>query len=386
MSLRVGVNARLLAAPTLRGWNRYTVNLLTELLRREVEVVLYSDQPVHADHLARFGSGNYSVQVSPPMRYFQWEQRWLPAQCGRDRVDVLHSPFNFGLPWSSPCPRVLTLHDAIDQLYYGRRKFLGGVKPIDLLNRLRHWASRQHADAIITVSRHARGDLIEGLGLPASKIRVIYEAADPRFLEPVGEEDRARTARKFGLDLPYIFYVGGWEERKNIPFLLNAFARAELAGVDLVLAGGRDDQRAELTRQAESLGILGRLRLLGWVDEADLPALYSGALGFAYPSEYEGFGLQICEAMALGCPVLAARATSLTEILGEGGETFSLTDTNELSALLKRLAVDDGYRSELKQRARTRSADFTWSRAADETIDVYRSLLSEASCVHVAQS
>ncbi len=380
MSLRVGINARLLAASTLRGWNRYTVNLLAELAGRDIDLVLYSDREIHCDHLNRLDLNGVAVRISPAMRYSQWEQFWLPRQCVRDRVDILHSPFNFGLPWYSACPRVLTLHDAIDQLYYGPEKGFRRWLPREVISALRHWASRTRANAIIAVSEHARNDLIHGLGLSSSKVSVIAEAADPSFLKPVTDQDRLRVRQAFALNMPYVFYVGGWEQRKNIPFLLRSFAQAELSGIELVLAGGREDQRAELTRLAHELGIADRLRLLGWVDETDLPALYSGALGFCYPSKYEGFGLQLCEAMALGCPVLAARATCLPEVLGSGGETFTLEDPNELVGLLQRLARDPDYRNNLAERAKTRSADFSWARTADRTIEVYQSLISEAAC------
>ncbi len=121
----------------------------------------------------------------------------------------------------------------------------------------------------------------------------------------------------------YVFFVGGWERRKNVPFLMREFAAADLDGVNLVLGGGTDPQRAELTQLADELHIADRTTMLGWIDDEDLPAIYSGALCFAYPSEYEGFGLQLCEAMATGCPTFASRATCLPEILGDGGETFA---------------------------------------------------------------
>ena len=130
-----------------------------------------------------------------------------------------------------------------------------------------------------------------------------------------------------------------------------------------------------LTDLARNLGLGDRLHLLDWVEEEDLPALYAEALAFAYPSEYEGFGLQLCEAMAVGCPTLAARATCLPEVLGIGGATFSLDDPAELAALLRRVATDDAFRADLSARARARSSAFSWRRTAEETIAVYHQLL-----------
>lgn len=377
-ALRVGFNARLLHSPDLRGWNRYTVNLLAELPGSGVEPVLYSDRPVHPDHLDRLPAGSYRVRVGPVRPYAAWEQLWLPRACGRDGVDLLHAPANFGLPWSSPCPRVLTLHDAIAELYQRRRApVLDRYRPAAVRSRVAHWAARARAERVITVSDHAREDLVNGLGLPASKVRVTPEAADPAMLRPVSAAQRERVGARHGLRRPYVFYVGGWEGRKNLPFLLRGFAAAGLNGVDLALAGGRDDLRAGLAAVAEGLGIGDRLRLLGWVEDADLPALYSGALCLAYPSEYEGFGLQVCEAMAAGCPVFAARATSLPEVLGSGGETFALGDPGELAALLRRVAGDPEFRADLVRRARARSDDFSWRRTAEATAAVYRELVAE---------
>ena len=181
-----------------------------------------------------------------------------------------------------------------------------------------------------------------------------------------GAEKNSKWAReRFHIDTPYVFYVGGWETRKNLPFLIDAFEAADLPGVALVLAGGRDDERERFRRH-------DRVRLLGWVDEDDLRALYAEAVAFVYPSRHEGFGLQVCEAMAMGCPVFAARATSLPEVLGDGGETFTLDGVGELAALLKRVTSDPAFRDDLVAKALRRSAEFSWRKAAAETAAVYR--------------
>jgi len=375
LSMKVGFNTRLLVSPTLRGWNRYTINLLAELPALGVQLFLYSDQPLHPSHLARLPKDSYQVRIAPPMRYVLWEQYWLPKQCERDRIDILHCPMNFGLPWSSPCPRVLTLHDAIDQVYYSQHVTWQQLSLTHIQNQMYHWLARTRADHIITVSQYSKGDLVKHLHIPEHKITVIYEAADARFHEPVSDTERLRIRTLYKLSSPYIFYVGGWEKRKNIPFLIRAFAQANLDGVDLVLAGGQDEQRAALVQLAESLGVSDRLKLLGWVDDAALPALYAEALCFVYPSEYEGFGLQLCEAIAVGCPVLAARATCLPEVLGDGGETFDLDITN-LVVKLSRLATDTTARSQLVKQATCRSQMFQWKKTAKLTMKLYSELSS----------
>ena len=375
--LRVGLNARLLSWPSLRGWTRYTVNLLAELPASGVDVILYSDRPICAVHLDRLPPGSFEIRIGRVRPYGAWEQGWLPWACGRDGVDLLHAPNNFGLPWTSPCPRVLTLHDAIDRLYHAPRASLReSLELISLRSRLAHWASRTRADRVITISEHSRRDLVNRLNLPARKVRVTPLAADPAMHCAVGTEERERVRSTYELTKPYCFYVGGWEGRKNLPFLVRGFAAAGIEGMDLVLAGGSEDRRAGLLELASSLGVEGRVKLLGFVDDADLSALYGEALCMAYPSEYEGFGLQVCEAMAVGCPVLAARATSLPEVLGNGGETFSLDDPGELAGLLRSVADDKEFRDDLASRARARSGDFSWRRTAEATAAVYRELIN----------
>lgn len=383
--LRVGFNARLLVDPRVRGWNRYTVDLLRELPAHGVFPILYTHAALSDAYLRLFPAGGFAVEVAPTMNYLAWLLKWVPGRCRADRLDLFHSPFNFGLPPTTPCPRVLTLHDAIDVAYRpagsdrpkvegpGRWSTAGIKSAID------HKLSRARADRIITVSEHAKADIVRWFRADPARVAVTPEAADPVFHAPVGGEARARVRARYDLPPRYIFYVGGWEGRKNVPFLVRAFARANVDGLSLAIAGGGDSQRAELVAQAESLGIGDRLRPIGWVEDEDLAALYAEATGFVYPSVYEGFGLQLCEAMAVGCPTFASRATSLPEVLGDGGETFALDDPAELAGLIRRVADDPEYRARLSDRARRRSLDYSWSRTAAATVRVYRDLLESRS-------
>lgn len=373
--MRVGFNARLLADPSIRGWNRYTLNLLVELGELGVELVLLTDQPLHESHTSRLAGASFSECQSPPgLRYLEWEQGWLPRQCKAERLDILHCPFNFGLPFQTHCPRVLTLHDAIDQGRDKARSLRDRFSKARILSDLHHHIARTRANMIITVSEHAKSDIIRRLGTPRERIAVTPEAADRVFHEPISEAKRSEVRARFEISGPYFFYIGGWEGRKNIETLVRGYAESGVAGAGLVLAGGKAAERERLTRLAAELGVSGRLKLLGWVDDADLPALYAEALAFVYPSRYEGFGLQICEAMAVGCPVLSSNATSLPEVLGEGGALFSPDDPGELADLIRRVAVDQAFRQDLIDRGRRRSRDFSWKLTAERTLAVYRGL------------
>lgn len=368
----LGVNARLLSAPSLRGWNRYTLNLIAEFPALGIRPILYTDRDLHPTHAARLPSDQFTIRVASTMRYLWWEQRWLPAQCAADAVDVFHTPFHFGMPYFSRCKRVLTLHDAIDQLQSLQSPLADRLGIGTQLTKLYRWIARTRADAIITVSEHAKRELMEHYGFAHEQLTVIAEAADPRFHDHVSEAERARVRRKFDLGSSFIWYVGGCEDRKNVPFLIRAFAEAGLQDTQLILAGGTAAEQSTLSKEIESLNIGDRVRLLGFVDDDDLPALYAEAQCFVYPSRHEGFGLQLCEAMASGCPTFAARASSLPEVLGSGGETFALDDTAELRGLLQRVASDSVFRRDLVDRAIERSTVFSWKRTAKQTLEVYR--------------
>ena len=371
--MKIAYNARLLAWPNFRGFHRYTVSLLNEFSAMGMELFLYTDRPPIPEQMALFPKRGTTVRIAPPMRYLAWEQKWVPRQCEIDGVDLLHSPVNFGLPWSAPCPMILTLHDAIDQLLYAKEKSaVSKMRPDYLKTVVHQWAARTRADYIVTVSQHAKRDLTRHLNIPDQKITVIYEAADRRFHAPVTEQARRAVRQQNGLLRPYVLYLGGWEPRKNVPFLFEAFAAARLDGVDLVVAGGGETSRTQMELLACSLGIQDSLRLTGRIEEEHLPALYAEALCFVHPSRYEGFGLQLCEAMATGCPVLAARSTCLPEIVGGGGDTFRLELLDDLVHSLQRVVDDPGYRSDLSRRAKTRSADFSWRKAAEETVALYQ--------------
>ncbi len=377
--MRIAFNARVLGDSALRGWNRYALNLISGLVELGQQIHLYSDRPFNANLLAALPLHSLVLRQSAPMNYLLWEQIWLARQCSADRIDVLHSPVHFGLPQFTAAKTVLTLHDAIEEVYYSG---LGKTRSFaQRITGALTCMARKRADHIVTVSEFSRHDLIRHLKVPESKLSVTYAAADARFHLPISNEERRRVRVKYSLPPKFVFYVGSLEQRKNLPFLLKALWAAHLPDLHVVLGGGNEAERGSLQHLASALKLGERVLTIGRVPDEDLPALYAEAQAFVYPSEYEGFGLQICEAMAVGCPVLVARATCLPEILGFGGESFSLDNPHELVSLLHLIHRDSAFREDLRRRARLRSRAFSWEQTARQTLAVYHALCAGAPAV-----
>ncbi len=341
-----------------------------------LNLCLYSREEIHPDFKERFKGKGVTYRSAPGTNYLYWEQVLLPKWCKEDRVDILHSPFNYGLPVRCPCLKVLTLHDAIEQkFYFPLQSFKEKIKPSSLKYRMIQALAPRSADHIITVSEHAKTDLINDLNIPREKISVTLEAHPKEFETKVSEEEKKEVLKKYNIDFPYFFYVGGFDERKNIPFLLEAFAKAALPNHRLVLGGGGDT--SELERIASILGVNAFVHFSGYIKDEDLPAFYQGAEAFAYASHYEGFGLQVCEAMASACPTLVSDQASLPEVLGIGGLVFDLNDASHLADMLSKIATSKEIRDELSAKALKRSKDFSWDKMALQTIDIYKKMLGK---------
>ena len=372
--MRVGFNGRLFADHGLRGWNRYTINLVENVQRDGVQAIVYASNVVAENHLERLERAGVIVRIAPAMSYKRWLLDWLPVQCKQDKICVFHNTYHLGLSPLLSCPKVVTLHDAIDvddsrvlalfSMDTWKRKAAGNV--VD------HIITRKSASAIVTVSEYSRRQLMHAFGLRAKRISVVYAAADPIFksapFDPVEIEGK------------YLFYVGGFEERKNVDLLIKAFALAKCPDLKLVLAGRMGGSGGRLQEVAQRYELGDRCQFLGEVKDEDLPALYSNALAFVYPSLAEGFGLQLCEAMDRGCPVLASNSTSLPEVLGDGGQTFDARNPGQLAGYIEQLVNDTSFRRKLVASARRRATVFSWSQAANEMLSVYEKAMGNRGC------
>jgi glycosyltransferase involved in cell wall biosynthesis len=210
----------------------------------------------------------------------------------------------------------------------------------------------------------------------------VYCGVDPRF-HPLPAEALSAFRRRKGLPARFILFLGTIEPRKNVALLIDAFAQliatdpAVGSDLHLVVAGAKGWYADDVFARAEASGIADRVHFPGYVPEEEKALWYGAASCFCYPSLYEGFGLPPLEAMACGVPVVTSNVSSLPEVVGDGGLTVPPDDSAALSAALRRVMADAALREELCQRGQARAAQFTWTQAARQTVDVYRRALED---------
>jgi glycosyltransferase involved in cell wall biosynthesis len=324
----------------------------------------------------------------PPARNFARQEvglreRWLtimwhraklpvPADWLSGPVDLYHSP-DFVLPPLRKARGILTVHDLAflmrPECAHARlRAYLEEVVP----------RSVRRADYIIADSENTRNDLVVLLGVPHRKISVVPGGVEERFKPVTDRHALQRVRQHLGLgDAPFILAIGVLEPRKNLNRLMDAFALLKQRGqvpprLKLVLAGGKGWLFDGIFEHYGDSVVRHDIVLPGFVPDELLPAMYSAASVFAFPSLYEGFGLPLLEAMACGTPVVASRASCLPEVAEGASILIDPTDVEDLANALERALVDDRLRADLIERGTQRAAQYTWRRAAERLLDVYQ--------------
>jgi glycosyltransferase involved in cell wall biosynthesis len=297
-----------------------------------------------------------------------WTHLRLSAEMAARPPDVLFVPAHV-LPLLHPRRSVVTVHD-LGYLSYPEAHAAGDRR---YLNWSTRWNARR-ARLVIADSAATRADLIRAYGIEGRKIRVIYLGRD-ETLAPVRDVRALSEVRaRYGIAAHYVLYVGTLQPRKNLARVIEAFARMAgdpaFAGVQLVLAGKKGWLYDDLFAQVERRGLTGRVVFPGYIADADLPALLSGATAFLYPSLYEGFGIPVLEAGACGVPVITSNTSSLPEVAGDAALLVDPHDVDAIAAAMHRLVTDEALRAELARRGLANVQRFSWEKCARETLAV----------------
>jgi len=356
---RIAIDASRISVAERTGTERYTFELLAALARidRWNTYTLYTN-----------GLPPSLPPVGPnfSLRSIRLPRLWTHARLGpalmRDRPDLLFVPAHV-IPLLHP-RSVVTIHDlgylAFPEAHTARRRL-----ELDLSTR---WCLRA-AHRVIAISQATKNDLVRHYGADPARIVVVHLGRSNLFRPPDDPGQIAAIRARYALEAPYFLYIGTIQPRKNLTRLIEAFARAGADDALLVIAGRRGWLSEPIVRRVAELGLTNRVRFPGYVPDADLPALLSGALAFVFPSLHEGFGMPVLEAMACGAPVLTSTTSALPEVAGDAALLVDPCDTDAIAAALKRLAADAPLRASLRARGWERAANFTWERCARETLD-----------------
>jgi glycosyltransferase involved in cell wall biosynthesis len=355
-------------------------------LGRYAENLAHALAPLLPHRLALFYNREQGIEPLPgleglPVRsvalgYKPWRMLvWLGqlAHVGFNRLapdaELFHATEHL-LPPLRGVPTVLTVHDLIFRLLPRQHKPLNRW----YLNLSMPLFCRRAAH-IIAISEQTRRDVVTAYGVPAEKISVIYEAADPHF-RPQPPEATAAARARYHLPERYLLFVGTIEPRKNLTRLLAAFEHLHAEGLTdaLVIAGKRGWLTGDFDAALERSPVRQAVIFPGFVADEDLPAVYARAQLLAMPSLYEGFGLPVLEAMASGAPVACSNSSSLPEIAGEAALLFDPTDVESIRDALRGILRDPELQDHLRQLGLRRAGQFSWEHTAQETLAVYRRL------------
>jgi glycosyltransferase involved in cell wall biosynthesis len=389
LGMRIGINASFLrksgtgigqvAVHVLRTLILHTQYLLPE----SCEFYLYcEEEPVLPFPLPK----NFHVRVFLPfwkrddvLRKILWEKR-LAYMAKKDHCDMFLSLYQAGTIMPENIRHTMLVHDIIPKLY---PEYRGNVR------QQIHWQRVEQgirmADHIVAISENTKNDLVSELGITEEKITVVYLDVDSQFHKSISPETVATVLKKYNLQSGYIYHGGGLEIRKNTETLLRAYKqllvksqpasnRGNLStrggqSTDkeipkLVISGKIFDRRNKLATDVvglvQELQLQDHVKLLGFVPDEDLPALYSGALFFVYPSLYEGFGLPVLEALCMHVPVLCSNTSSLPEVGGKAAIYIDPKNTEEMAKQMELLIKDELLRASLISQSSLQAVQFSW--------------------------
>lgn len=414
------------AQKTGTEWYSYFLIRWFAKLDSENQYILYTDTPL-VDGLCdlttkqfedtcknniSFDNDGFQIIKSPynnfrakvlkwPFNFF-WTQGRLAIEMFFNKPDILFIP-SHTLPFIHPKKSVVTIHDVgfarehrlYDQIIMGpknlkARKFLNfliklftwghyGANSMDY----QKWSTKyalKHAEKIITVSSFTKQEIDDIYNVDKNKIKIIYNGYNKFLYQKIIDNDKINTViNKYGIEKPYVLYVGRLERKKNTPALIEAFGllreKYKTLNFKLVLIGNASYGYDEVNYTIREFGLEHDVIMPGWVDEADMPYLYNGASLFIFPSKYEGFGIPLLEAMACGLPITASWESSIPEVVGEDAAyLFNPNSIHSITEAMHKVLSDENFSQKIINQGYERVKNFSWEKSAKETLELLKSI------------
>jgi glycosyltransferase involved in cell wall biosynthesis len=372
--MNIGVNASFFRKPDT-GIGQVTKGFLNELIKShsdENEYFLYLEK----DAEMKLPKNFHKRIFLPPwkrddlIRKIWWEKYLLPRKVRDDGCDIFISLYQCPTILPTGAAHTMLVHDLIPEIF---SEYLDNWRKKYYFYQTKK-AIRQ-AGKIITISEWSKKDIHRLLKIPSEKIEVAYPSIGEEFFEAFSSEKDNQILEKYGIFGRYVFYIGGFDLRKNVPGLLESFAKLikkeDLSNdVNLVL-GGEDKSRfsrlfSNVNEEIEKFGLGGRVKMIGFVKQKDLPALYRNCEMYVLPSLYEGFGLMPLEAMTSGAAAAISKSSSLPEVGGDAVLYFNPHDTEEIARVMGKILRNSRLRMRLSEKGKERAKKFGWKSFVDK--------------------
>lgn len=374
--MKIAINATILDdKPT--GLGVYTKNVIKELcslIGDEHQIIVYTSSPdlfeglnIEVKKISKKVQPKYGKKAG--IYRLVWSQINFPIFIMKDEVNLVYNPTHHGSFFINK-PQVITIPDILAIKFPERYKlqylYFKNIVPFILKN----------TKALITYSENSKKDIAEFYGYPSSRIFVSYCGVDNKIFFPREQKEVNLFFKKYSLDMNYILLIGASYLHKNLERAIEAYSKVSKAlDISLLIIGGRSSYIDLLKEKAIKMNIIKRVKFLDYIQDEDLPMLYTGAKTLVFPSLYEGFGLPPLEAMACGCPVVVSNAASLPEVCVEAAYYVDPYNTENITEGIYKVLTDENLRDTLIQKGFERVKLFSWKKTAKEVLTVFKEVL-----------
>jgi glycosyltransferase involved in cell wall biosynthesis len=358
------------------GVGTYIRNIVRTLCRLDQENEYFLiGPPAKVQEIGELPANFHNVSTVAPERTLQGYREFRTA-LNRLKCDLVHIPNLFSVPRLMPCPYVMTVHDMLEHMSRAQQTGFWGPWHLQMTRHVLRGAAR-----IFAVSKFTCTEIEKLFEIPSSRIDVVYNAIDERFLHGhASAADRELIVQRYQVNYPFLLYAGRISPHKNVVRMIEAFSalKTELErdkaypDLKLIIIGDDLSGNPDLRRTVVRSGVQNDVRFLGFIPIEVLRIFYDSAKIFVFPSLYEGFGLPPLEAMAHGTPVVTSNATSLPEVVGNAAVLVNPENVFEIMRALHRVLMDQALRARMKERGYKQVTRFSWESSVRRVLDAYR--------------